>query len=384
MKTGKLELRKFLSPEYIVGEGAMNLADRYAANLGAIKVLIVTDTGITKAGWTDKLIKQLKRSQIAYAVYDNVTPNPKDFEVMDGVQFFAKENCDAIIALGGGSPMDCAKGISIVSTNKKNILEFEGVDKVGLPGVPLICLPSTAGSGAEVSQFAIINDVKRSVKVAVISKKTVPDIALIDPGITKTMDPELTAATGMDALCHAFEAYVSNANSGMTDLHALKSIPLVWKYLPLAYKHPQKNEYRNKMVLASLFAGVAFSNASLGLVHAMAHSLGGWSDLPHGECNALLLEHVVDFNYDSASERYKNICNILGLKTNNGNARGVIVNAIKKFRISVGINYSLGTIGLKKEDIKALAINAKKDPCLLTNPKPATRKDIINCYEKAF
>jgi alcohol dehydrogenase class IV len=384
MASGSFNLRKFLCPEFIIGTGAMNLAGNFALNLEAKKVLIVTDKGIIKAGWVEKLIKQLKRCKLQFSVFDNITPNPKDYEVMEGAYYFVKERCDVIVAIGGGSPMDCAKGISIVCTNNKHILEFEGVDKIETPGIPLICIPSTAGTGADVSQFAIINDTKRKIKIAIVSKKAVPDIALIDPLVTKTMGRELTAATGMDALCHAFESYVSNASSEMTDLHALKAISLIWKYLPLAYKTPNRTEYRDKMMLASLFAGIAFSNASLGLVHSMAHSLGGYLDLPHGECNAVLLEKVVDYNFNSAVNRYKNICNILQIDVGKNDTRELLVNKLKEFRAGIGIDYSLGSIGLKKKDIPRLASNAIKDPCLITNPKKATLKDIIKCYEKAL
>ncbi len=193
--------------------------------------------------------------------------------------------------------MDCAKGIGIVSTNRKNILDIEGIDNVPIPGPPLICIPTTSGTSADVSQFAIINDTVEKRKIAIISKTVVPDVALIDPLTTLTMPAYLTACTGIDALVHAVEAYVSTANSPLLDLHALEAVRLVCTNLPQVLAAPTDLELRGKMTLASLQAGLAFSNASLGAVHAMAHSLGGLLDLPHGECNALLLDHVVNFNY---------------------------------------------------------------------------------------
>lgn len=210
--------------------------------------------------------------------------------------------------------MDCAKAISITSTNNVNVTEFEGIDEVKLPGLPLICIPTTAGTSADVSQFAIISDSLQKRKFGIVSKLVVPDIALIDPETTTTMAPELTAETGMDALVHAIEAYVSNASSAITDINALKSIELIVANLPGAYSEPHNMNYRNNMMMGSLLAGFAFSNASLGLVHSMAHSLGGSFDLAYGECNSLLLESVIDFNFDAAPEKYSDIARIFSPK----------------------------------------------------------------------
>ncbi len=209
--------------------------------------------------------------------------------------------------------MDCAKGIGIVTTNNSHILNFEGVDMVDVPGPPLICIPSTAGSSADVSQFAIITDTERDVKISIVSKAMVPDAALIDPELTSTMDAQLTAATGMDALTHAIEAYVSNANSALTDLLALDAIEQVSDNLAAVIKDPENLELRGKVMLGSMEAGLAFSNAILGAVHAMAHSLGGYLDLPHGECNAILLPYVIRVNFPYAVERYSRIAEKMGV-----------------------------------------------------------------------
>ncbi len=255
----------------------------------------------------------LKAEGLPYTVFFEVTSNPRAQEVMAGARSYSDEHCNIIVAIGGGSPMDCAKGIGIVSSNKKHILEFEGVDQVPIPGPPFICIPTTAGSSADVSQFAIINDTERMVKIAIISKTVVPDVALIDPATTTTMDAHLTACTGMDALSHGMEAFVSNAHSPITDLHSMEAIRLIAANLLPTIAMPENIDMRSKMMLGSLHAGLAFSNASLGAVHAMAHSLGGYLDLPHGECNALLLEHVVAFNFDAASKRYRLIGKAMGL-----------------------------------------------------------------------
>ncbi|MBF0398505.1 MAG: iron-containing alcohol dehydrogenase, partial [Desulfobacterales bacterium] len=308
-----IELRKFLAPEFVFGEGAIHLAGQYARNFSAQKVLVVTDSGVILAGWADKVTKSLESSGINYSIYHNVSPNPRAEEVMEGADFYHSEGCDIIIAVGGGSAIDCAKGIGIVSTNKKNILEFEGVDNVNIPGPPLICIPTTSGTSADVSQFDIITNSKEKIKIAIISKAMVPDVALIDPSTALTMDAYLTACTGIDAFVHAIEAFVSTANSPITDLHALEAIKLIHENLLKVINNPNDIILRSKIMFASLQAGLAFSNASLGAVHAMAHSLGGYLDLPHGECNSILIDHVVAFNYKEANDRFNKIGDVLKL-----------------------------------------------------------------------
>jgi alcohol dehydrogenase class IV len=316
-----------------------------------------------------------------------VTPNPKVAEVEAGVALFAAERCNALIAVGGGSPIDCAKGIGIVSSNRQHILTFEGVDEVPVPAPPLICIPTTSGTAADISQFAIINDTNRKVKIAIISKTVVPDAALIDPLTTTTMSAYLTACTGIDALTHAFEAYVSNAQSPITDLHALEAIRLIWDNLLPVIAQPENLELRSQMMLASLHAGLAFSNASLGAVHAMAHSLGGYLDLPHGECNALLLEHVVGYNFEVAYERYVKIAQAINLDITNLSRemqKQKLVEALAKLRISAGINKSLGQIGMHPSNIPELAKKAILDPCMVTNPRLPDQPDIEAIYAAAL
>ena len=386
-QTSELELRKFVAPEFVFGAGARLLAARYVVNFGAHRVLVVTDQGIVQAGWVTPLLDELKREGIGVTLYDEISPNPRDYEVMRGAEIFEKDHCNLIIAIGGGSPMDCAKGIGAVFSNQQNVLTFEGVDEIAIPPPPLICIPTTAGSSADVSQFAIITDTARKVKIAIISKKMVPDAALIDPYTTTTMDPYLTACTGMDALTHAVEAYVSNANSPITDLHALQSIRLVSQYLLPAIRFPDNLEARKQMMLASLHAGLAFSNASLGAVHAMAHSLGGFQGLPHGECNALLLEHVVAANFEAAPQRYQQLADVLGLEKSYNTLeaqKSRLVNGLAELRKQAGVNESLEQLGVKRGDIPELAGKAIKDPCMATNPRLLTRSDLEAIYVAAL
>lgn len=382
-----LELRKFVAPEFIYGTGALTQIGRYAKNFGAQKALVVTDPGVARTVWLDKALESLKTENIPWVVFKDVTPNPKDYEVAAGVRFYRDNRCDIIIAVGGGSPMDCAKGIGIAYANEKNVLEFEGVDEVPMPGPPLICVPTTAGTSADVSQFAIINDTNRKVKIAIISKTVVPDVALIDPETTTTMPTELTAATGLDALVHAIEAYVSNASSPITDMNALAAIPLLAGNIVPAIEHPLDMKYRNNMMLGSLLAGLAFSNASLGLVHAMAHSLGGLLGLSHGMCNALLLNHVVEFNYASAAERYDRIGQAMGIEMNDmsaGDRKAALLSAIVALRERTGIRTPIGALGVTREEIPRLALNAFNDPCFATNPRKASVQEIERIYEAAL
>jgi len=377
----RYEMRKFVAPEFIFGIGARHRAAFYAQNMQARRALVVTDPGIIAAGWLDELNESLHESGVATVVFDGVTPNPKDHEVMAGARRYRDEGCDVIIAIGGGSVIDCAKGIGIVSANGGHILDYEGVDRIPRPGPPLICIPTTAGTSADISQFAIINNTDRRYKVAIISKSVVPDVALVDPETTTTMPPYLTACTGLDALTHAIEAYVSTASSPVVDVHALAAIRLIQENLTAAIDDPANTEARENMALASLQAGLAFSNASLGAVHAMAHSLGGYLDLPHGESNALLLDHVIRFNFSAARERYRNIAAVFGLASADERALGAAIAALRQ---RCGIAAGLATRGVTRGTIEELAPHAERDACLFTNPRRATLADLKTIYAEAL
>jgi alcohol dehydrogenase len=378
------ELRQFSAPVVTFGLGALEMAGRDAASLAARRALVVSDAGVEAAGWTGRVVDSLRREGIETAVFLDVQPNPRDHEVEAGAERYRSSGCDIIVAVGGGSPMDCAKGIAIRATNDDGILAYEGVDAIENPGPPLICVPTTAGTSADVSRFAIITDTSRGVKIAIISRKVIPDVSLIDPRTTTTMDESLTAATGMDALVHAVEAYVSNAHGPLSDLHALEAIRVVATALPIAVRKPDDLEVRSRMMQASLLAGLAFSSASLGAVHAMAHCLGGLHDLPHGECNALLLEHVCEFNYGSCPERYDRIASALGVDVAGrgpDERRRALVSRLRDLRLSVGIP-DRASAKIDAEGIARLARNALRDPCMLTNPRVPEQRDVEVIYER--
>lgn len=383
----ELELKKFVVPEFIYGKDARLLASRYAKNLGARKILIVTDSGVIKAGWVSELIDGLEAYIFKYAIFKDVSPNPRDFQVMAGADVFNKEKCNFIIAIGGGSPMDCAKGIGIVAANSRNIVDFEGVDKVTVPGPPLMCIPTTSGSSADVSQFSIILNTQKKTKIAIISKTVVPDIALIDPVTLTTMDSYLTACTSMDAMTHAIEAYVSNAQSPISDLHAIEAINLISENLINALNNLGDIKLMSKLMLGSLHAGMAFSNASLGAVHAMSHSLGGMLDLPHGECNAILLKYLVNYNFKYSEERFRKVSSAMGLnlaRESNDFVLKSLIEKIELIRSGTGIGGNFKSLNIDRNKIPILAENALKDVCMVTNPVMPSKGEIEEIYEQVI
>ena len=374
-----VELRKFVAPEFVFGVDSRLSAGRYIKNLDAKKVLIVSDPGVIKAGWAKDIVEALNLESINHVVFSGISPNPRDHEVMTGVESYLKSGCDSIVAVGGGSVIDAAKGIGIVVSNGGNILEYEGVDQVPIPMPPLVCIPTTGGTSADVSQFCIISDTTRKVKIAIISKAVVPDVALVDPKCLLTMDAYLTACTGMDALVHAIEAFVSNAASPFTDLHALAAVRMIKTHLANSISDLTDINSRAGVMLASLEAGLAFSNASLGSVHALAHSLGGYLDLPHGECNALLLPHVVSVNFHSAQDRYLELGTVLGLEWKGLSTKQretSLQNYLIKMREDLGIIGTLKTKGISSSDVKELANKAINDPCNATNPRMPSEDDL--------
>ena len=316
-------------------------------------------------------------------MFDGVNPNPTVSNVNAGLAKLKSAGADCIVSLGGGSSHDCAKGVALVATNGGKIEDYEGVDKSKKPQLPLIAINTTAGTASEMTRFTIITDETRHVKMAIVDKNVTALLSVNDPSLMEGMPAPLTAATGMDALTHAVEAYVSTAASPITDACAVKAIELIAKYLPVAVKEPKNGEAREQMAYAQFLAGMAFNNASLGYVHAMAHQLGGFYDLPHGVCNALLLPHVERFNQRAAKERLDEVGAILG--ANNADLAGLeVIDAITKLANIVGIPKTLKELGVKEEDFGVLADNALKDVCGLTNPVQANKDEIIAIFRAAY
>ena len=373
----------FMPVQNILGEGALAQAMDAIAALGLKKALIVTDSGVNKLGMADQVGALLAEKGIEYAIFDEVQPNPTVGNVNAGLAKLEQCAADCIISLGGGSAHDAAKGIAIVATNGGKIEDYEGLNKSSQPQLPLVAINTTAGTASEMTRFTIITDETRHVKMAIVDKNVTPLLSVNDPLLMENMPASLTAATGMDALTHAVEAYVSTAADPITDTCAVKAIALIARYLPTAVQEPKNKEAREKMAYAQFLAGMAFNNASLGYVHAMAHQLGGFYDLPHGVCNALLLPHVERFNQQAAKARLDEIGAILG--DNNTELTNMdVIDAITKLARMVGIPKSLKELGVKEEDFGVLADNALKDVCGLTNPIQANKEQIIGIFQAAF
>jgi alcohol dehydrogenase len=380
-------LRKFLAPEIIFGVGALELAGQYGRNLGGTKALVVSDPGVVRAGWVQRVLASIEGAGLGCTVFTSVSPNPRIEEIEAGAVVYAEQGCDVIVAVGGGSPMDCAKCIGLLAANEDGIRDLVGIDKVGVPMPPTICIPTTAGTSADTSQFAVIMDRETRRKLLIISKAVVPDISLIDPATATTMDEFLTACTGMDALTHAIEAYVSVGHSPLTDVHALQGIRLISANLQKSIAEPNDLEHRSNMMLGSLEAGLAFSNASLGAAHAMAHSLGGVLDLPHGQCNTMILDGVVDFNYDQAAHRYREVATAMGIELGglvSVEIRKRLVAEIRRLREAAGLGDTLSSVGVHRTEVHELAETALNDPCVVTNPRRPCQRDIEVIYEESL
>ncbi|WP_415342115.1 L-threonine dehydrogenase [Clostridium perfringens] len=379
---------KFFMPSIsLMGADCLKDAGEQVAELGFKKALIVTDKVLGQIGIVKKVTDVLDNKDIEYAIYDETKPNPTVKNVNDGLELLKEKECDFVISLGGGSAHDCAKGIALLATNGGEIKDYEGVDKSKKPQLPMVGINTTAGTGSEMTLFAIITDEERHIKMALVDKHLTPIIAVNDPMLMLAMPKSLTAATGMDALTHAVEAYVSTAATPITDACAEKAIELISNYLVNAVENGQDVEARDMMAYAEYLAGMAFNNASLGYVHAMAHQLGGFYNLPHGVCNAILLPHVQEYNKATSASRLAKIAKIMG-----GNIEGLTdeqgadlcIDMIKSLSQTVGIPEGLGVLGVKESDFETLATNALNDACSLTNPRKGNLKEVIAIFKKAM
>ncbi|EJT6171553.1 L-threonine dehydrogenase [Clostridium perfringens] len=379
---------KFFMPAIsLMGADCLKDAGEQVAELGFKKALIVTDKVLGQIGIVKKVTDVLDNKNIEYAIYDETKPNPTVKNVNDGLALLKEKECDFVISLGGGSAHDCAKGIALLATNGGEIKDYEGVDKSKKPQLPMVGINTTAGTGSEMTLFAIITDEERHIKMALVDKHLTPIIAVNDPMLMLAMPKSLTAATGMDALTHAIEAYVSTSATPITDACAEKAIELISNYLVNAVENGEDVEARDMMAYAEYLAGMAFNNASLGYVHAMAHQLGGFYNLPHGVCNAILLPHVQEYNKATSASRLAKIAKIMG-----GNIEGLTdeqgadlcIDMIKSLSQTVGIPEGLGVLGVKESDFETLATNALNDACSLTNPRKGNLEEVMAIFKKAM
>ncbi|WP_028450459.1 L-threonine dehydrogenase [Chitinibacter tainanensis] len=377
----------FIPTVNLMGAGCLADAAKTIQSYGYQKALIVTDVPLVAVGIVQKVTSLLTEYGVASVVFDGVQPNPTTGNVEAGLALLQKNGCDCVISLGGGSPHDCAKGIALVAVNGGSIKDYEGVDRSAKPQLPLIAINTTAGTASEMTRFCIITDEARHVKMAIVDKHTTPILSVNDPELMLLKPAGLTAATGMDALTHAIEAYVSTAATPITDACALKAVDIISQYLRRAVANGQDLEAREQMAYAQFLAGMAFNNASLGYVHAMAHQLGGFYDLPHGVCNAILLPHVQAYNKQVAAKRLGDVARAMGESVaglSDNAAADVCLDAIRSLAADVGIPSGVGQLGAKAEDIPTLAQNALKDACGLTNPKQPSFDEVCAIFAAAL
>ncbi|HML35391.1 MULTISPECIES: iron-containing alcohol dehydrogenase [Sporomusa] len=378
----------FMPPVSLMGVGCLEDIADYIKPMGFKKALIVSDKVLVQIQLTKKLTDVLDKIGVSYVIFDGAQPNPTVTNVNDGLKLLQDNKCDFVISFGGGSPHDCAKGIAIVAANGGKIEDYEGLNKSAKPQMPLIAVNTTSGTASQMTRFCIITDESRHVKMAIVDWHTTAVIAVDDAELMVAMPPALTAATGMDALTHAVEAYVSTIATPVTDCAALKAIELISGYLRRAVANGNDMEAREMMTYAEYLAGIAFNNASLGYVHAMAHQLGGFYDLPHGVCNAILLPAVEDYNAKVVPERFVDIAKAMGKDVtglSSADAAAAALTAIRELSADIGIPAGLKDLkGFKESDIPTLAANALKDVCGLSNPKQATQEEIEAIYRAAI
>jgi alcohol dehydrogenase len=379
---------KFHAPEIVFGPGSLAEAGFAARRLGAEHPFVVTDPGVAEAGWAQALGERLADAGMKATVWSDLTPNPKDHEIAAGFERYADSGCDVIIAIGGGSCMDAAKGIAILTGNSGTILDYSGVDRVRKPIPPLLMIPSTAGTGADVSQFCIITDTAAAIKVTIMGRALVPDISVTDPALLATMPADLAAATGLDALTHGIEAFTSLAHNRLADGHALNAVRLIFANLPRMTSDLSRAECALDMAQASLEAGMAFTNALLGATHALSHQVGGLLDLPHGVVNGILLPHVIRFNAGSVGTRFVPLARAAGLHLSDNRPAAeaglLLAEKVQAMASELGVPRALARLGVTADDIPALARSAMNDACLATNPRAATEADLAALLRAAL
>ena len=380
--------RMVLNETSYFGANSIEVIPEEIKKRGFNKVLVVTDKDLVEFKVIDKITSLLEKAGIDYEVYSEVKPNPTVENVKNGVEFFKNSGADSIVAVGGGSAMDTAKAIGIIITNPEysDVVSLEGVAPTKNPCVPIIAVPTTAGTAAEVTINYVITDEEKKRKFVCVDPHDIPIVAVIDSSMMSTMPKGLTASTGMDALTHAIEGYITKGAWELTDMMHLKAIEIIARSLRKAVENDPSG--REDMALGQYVAGMGFSNVGLGIVHSMAHSLGGFYDTPHGVANALLLPYVMEYNADATGDKYRNIARAMGVHEvehmNIEDARRAAIEAVRQLSIDVGIPQKLSEIGAKREDIKALADLAIVDACTPGNPKDPTVEDIVAIYEKAF
>ena len=388
-------LNYFLPPRIEFGEGAIaNLAD-HVKTFGGKKPLIVSDAGISKVGILSQAVAPLEDANLPYATYVDIEPNPTDVSITQGVEVYQKEKCDGVIAVGGGSVMDAAKAIRLLTTHAPPLepyyVDSDGANKIHDDMPPLICVPTTSGTGSEVSQGAVITDTSlrttdRWRKRAIITRFNMANLALLDPVLTVKMPPTLTAVTGMDAITHGIEAYVATKHHPIAEGVALQALKILGKNIRTAYHNGENIVARGEMLLASCMAAFSFQKG-LGAVHSIAHQLSTDAPIPHGVANAILLPHVMDFNLPHVIEKYADVADALGVNIegiSKGEAACAAIDEIRELNAELNMPTGLGEAGLDREKMPKLAADAMLDHCYKLNPRQCTEQDMLHLLEAAF
>ncbi len=371
------------------GPGAREVLPQEIKRLGLNKAFVATDKDLLKFGVADKVLKVLEAANIPYVVFSDIKPNPTVSNVNAGVKAFAESGADFILAIGGGSSIDTSKAIGIITNNPEfaDVVSLEGVAPTKKKSVPIIALPTTAGTAAEVTINYVITDEVNEKKMVCVDPNDIPAIAIVDAELMYTLPKSLTASTGLDALTHAIEGLITKGAWEMSDMFEIKAIEMIARYLETAVNEPNNAEARNGMAVAQYIAGMAFSNVGLGVVHGMAHPLGAIFDIPHGVANALLLPTIMEFNAPAALDKYVDIAKAMNVYKDGmtkEEAADAACEAVRQLSIRVGIPQHLTEIGIKEEDLPKLAKSAFADVCTPGNPREVTEEIILDLYKKVL
>ncbi|MFK5954236.1 MAG: iron-containing alcohol dehydrogenase [Desulfobacterium sp.] len=376
---------KFSVPEMFLGRDSMKYAGVCARRLGAKKIFFVSDPGLESTGWVDAAFDILDHEKLKWVYYSNISSNPRDWEIEEGARLYEKHGCDVVFALGGGSPMDAAKGIALITSNGGKLLDYEGANRIQKPLPPMVFMPSTASSGSDVSQFAIITDMERQVKMSIISRTLVPNVSIIDPILLTTKSRDLIIAAAVDALSHAVEAHVSRLAFPLTEVHSLRAIELIMKYLPLTLENNSLDNLE-QLSIAGTSAAMAFSNASLGLDHALAHTLGGMLDVLHGIIHPILLPSVMRYNLPKCVDKLAEIGKVMiGGSMGSPEATALAgIEALETYFKSLGVSTRLRDIIPDRSKLPQICEMATFDCCLLSNPREAGVEDMMSVCNDAW
>ena len=376
----------FVSSDVTFGKNAAKELPRILKEFKAKNVMVVYDAGVKMAGSAEKVLAEVEKADVKVTVFDGVIPNPTNEVVEEAAEIAQRENIDVFVAVGGGSSIDLTKAVNILMTNPGPIGQYGGIGLVKEPVLPLIAIPTTAGTSSEITNVVALTDTKAVCKYVIIDNKIVADKVIADPEFTKTMPAGVTAATGMDAITHAVESYISNMSTALTEYHSIKALQIFHEYLPKAVANGSDMEAREKMMLGCLIAGFGFSNANLGLVHGIAHTLSAHFHLAHGVANATVLPYVMEYNADSCPEKMVNLAKAIDLPVSGDLAKDkyLLSKELLKMTKTVGIK-TLSELGVEEKDFEMIAEDVLKEPVLGFNPKQGvTKEDVISILKKAL